>query len=156
MHLTIYKNTADQRKLDKTNNLTVVADIPNGQPTEDFNVLNPVFNVSYNAAILTANYVHVADLSRYYYITDIEILSGQRLRISCAVDVLMSYKSDILNLRVTASRSSNKFSRYLQDNQQAAMQNTQTVVKAFPNTPFNPQILTTTSSKCFCVAIGKG
>ena len=46
------------------------------------------------------NYCFIPDFNRYYFITDITSVRTNLWRISCSVDVLMSYQSQLLNLDV--------------------------------------------------------
>lgn len=51
------------------------------------------------------NYAYIPEFSRYYYITDITAERSNAFRIRLRVDVLMSYKSQILALPVFCMRS---------------------------------------------------
>ena len=53
------------------------------------------------------NYCYIADFSRYYYIDDIRIVNAI-IEISMTVDVLESYKDDILNSTQLVARQENK------------------------------------------------
>lgn len=81
---------------------------------EDTNILNPVLEVAYNASYTSANYIYIPSLNRYYYITDIKT-GMQRMYLTCEVDVLMSYKSSIKNMRCIVERQQNNFNVYLND-----------------------------------------
>ena len=71
---------------------------------EDTSLLNPtiIINGVSNASsytiedIGTSNYFSIPKVNRYYFITDITMMSGGRVAITGKVDVLMSFKSDIL------------------------------------------------------------
>lgn len=49
------------------------------------------------------NYCFIPEFNRYYFITDITSVRTNLWRISCSVDVLMSFQSQILNLDVIVS-----------------------------------------------------
>lgn len=53
------------------------------------------------------NYCYIEDFSRYYYIDDIRIVNAI-IEISMTVDVLESYKDDILNSTQLVARQENK------------------------------------------------
>ena len=53
------------------------------------------------------NYCYIQDFSRYYYIDDIRIVNAI-IEISMTVDVLESYKDDILNSTQLVARQENK------------------------------------------------
>lgn len=45
----------------------------------------------------TGNYCYIPDLKRYYYIDRIELMKGGFYRLYLEIDVLMSYKEEIIN-----------------------------------------------------------
>ena len=61
------------------------------------------------------NYAYIAQCHRYYYINDIIALSGGRVKLILSVDVLMTYKTDILNSTQLVTRQKNKGKMYLAD-----------------------------------------
>lgn len=71
---------------------------------DNLDVLNPVFELDFNASILSKNYMYVPDLGRYYFITNIEIIN-HTIIIRGHVDVLKTYATDIMNARGIATRS---------------------------------------------------
>lgn len=155
MNLTLYNSTAEKNRIDKENYLTQINAVQ-GEPVDDFDVLYPVFTVLnpqtyYNSA----NYCYCTETARYYFIDKTRILSGNRLEISCTVDPLYTYKAALMLQRVTAVRSSNKFNRYVQDNEQPCSNAPLNQIKTFSSAPFNPQGLDT-SSKAFVLALSKG
>lgn len=50
------------------------------------------------------NYAYITEFKRYYYITNVVVESGTMCRVYMAVDVLASYKDDILNADVFVQR----------------------------------------------------
>ena len=61
------------------------------------------------------NYAYIPQCHRYYYINDIIALSGGRVKLILSVDVLMSFKTDILNSTQLVTRQKNKGKMYLAD-----------------------------------------
>ena len=59
------------------------------------------------------NYAYIAQCHRYYYINDIIALSGGRVKLILSVDVLMTYKTDILNSTQLVTRQKNQGKMYL-------------------------------------------
>ena len=95
----LYNNVSDNREINK--NITEISTI-DLTIYLDTNVLNPVFKVkTFNN---TGNYLYVPSLNRYYYINNY-ILSNQCVYLHCTVDVLMSYKNEILNSEVLVYRN---------------------------------------------------
>lgn len=72
-------------------------------------VENPVLILQYKSDIQpNVNYVYIQEYNRYYFVTDIINLTGGRYEIHCKVDVLMSFKDDILNLSCIVDKQSSK------------------------------------------------
>lgn len=74
---------------------------------DNLDVLNPTFELDFDASILSKNYMYVADLGRYYFITSIEIINHVII-VRGHVDVLKTYNSQIRSGKCTATRSNKK------------------------------------------------
>lgn len=68
-------------------------------------VEGPIFIVQSSSVSETDNYAYCSDFGRYYFITDITELTGNRKAVSCQVDALKSFAADILALEVNVARS---------------------------------------------------
>lgn len=112
MKATFYVSSAEKNKLDKTAYLSNALEIEI-LLKENCGMLKPVLIISAN--VTNKNYVYIPLFSRYYFITSVTRLDNNRLEVSCVVDVLMSFKEDILKLKVIATRSSNRYNQYLVD-----------------------------------------
>ena len=153
MNIQLFSAADDIRKINKT--LTAITEtVPCNVKDDDFSIITPKVILKYSAAYLTANYCYIPDFSRYYFITDISMLTGGMCELTLTLDVLYTYREQINGLQVTASRSSNKYNRYLQDDQQITTNNPLNQIKMFKGLPFNPAVLGT-GSRCFVVQIGK-
>lgn len=90
---------------------------------EETSLLNPtiIINGVSNASsytledIGTSNYFYIPKVNRYYFITDIIMMSGGRVAISGKVDVLMSFKTDIIGSTQLIVRQEKKTNNYLID-----------------------------------------
>lgn len=67
-------------------------------------VENPVIILKHDASLMGVNYVYIPDFNRYYFVTG-KTLINHELHISLHVDVLTSFKNDILSSVCTATRS---------------------------------------------------
>lgn len=67
---------------------------------EQSNIINPSLILK---NYKSGNYCYIGDLKRYYYVRDIDLLEGGLFRINCEIDVLMSYKDDIINNKFFSS-----------------------------------------------------
>lgn len=81
---------------------------------DTLDVLNPVFELDFDTSILSKNYMYVADLGRYYFITNMEIINHTIL-VSGHVDVLKTYATDIKASNGIATRSQ-YYNKNLADN----------------------------------------
>lgn len=102
MNITLYTTTDDMRTVNKT--LSVVKSVT-ATPTEPMNVLAPTLIINYDNSVLLANYVYIPALNRYYYIDNLDLLKGNRILLSCRVDVLKTYANDIRNCNCICARS---------------------------------------------------
>ncbi len=58
----------------------------------------PIILLQYSGNMGNVNYVYIPKFSRYYFVTDVIPMTGGRYELHCNVDVLESYKNQILNL----------------------------------------------------------
>lgn len=121
----LYNNRSDSREINK--NLTELSTI-NITLYLDTNVATPVFKVK--NFINNANYMYVPDLHRYYYINNYT-LSNQCVYLHCSVDVLETYKTEILNSECLISRSENDYNDNIVDTLAPITENTVYTVKNF-------------------------
>lgn len=96
---------------------------------------HPTLILQYNANYNNANYIHIGEYGRYYYITDRINLTGGRMEIHCDVDVLESFKNDILALSCIINKQENsKLSNmYYNDGSFVASSKEFIYTKNFPN-----------------------
>lgn len=62
-------------------------------------IINPILILSEVEGVdyFQCNYCFLSDFNRYYFIRDIEVLNNKNYRLQLEVDVLESFKDDILN-----------------------------------------------------------
>ncbi len=80
----------------------------------DTDILKPTLEIAYDSDYISANYVYIQDWNRYYFITGMNA-GAQRIYISCEVDVLFTYATDIRKLRCVIARQENRYNTYLND-----------------------------------------
>lgn len=105
MELTFYKQAATPNRVDKSDYLTVVGTVSNVVLKDDTNLMSPTFILKTSDVVYNSNYVYCSFTHRYYYINNIDALSGGRLAIHCSIDVLYTYKDEILNSSAWIERS---------------------------------------------------
>lgn len=112
--ITLYKNTAENNKIDKTEYLTKVIDLQ-GYLRQETNIINPSIVIEY-AGEINFNYVYISTFNRYYFVNSISSVRSNLWRIELSVDVLMTYKSTILNYECYVSRNENEYNEDIEDN----------------------------------------
>ena len=135
MTITVYKISDDRRVVNKTLGTavaTLTAVIKN-----DADILYPVLEVAYNSSVLTANYLYIDTLQRYYYIKNIK-LDRQRIFLECEVDVLKSYYNEIKNLSCVVSRQENNYNTYLNDGVWRNLQPKEVITLPFTQSFYRP------------------
>lgn len=143
MKIILYKNTAPERKVNKTNFLSLVMEM-DGFLREESSVTNPVLmletsvnfqpiqangeDVVANGELLEHdyqvadtmpefNYAYIPDFKRYYFLVEIVSVRERLWRVSFRCDVLMSFKSDFVQegLYFFCERSSEAVAREVLD-----------------------------------------
>lgn len=112
--------------------LTTIATLNNFHYKEPTDILNPVVIIDYNSGYLNCNYIFLSDFNRYYFVENITV-EHQRIILTCKVDVLMSFASDIKSCQGIASRNSNKYNLYLNDGDFKTLQYNTVTTHKFPN-----------------------
>ena len=67
----------------------------------DNSILQPVLILKNYS---TGNYCYIEKFKRYYYITDIKLLTGGLYQLQLDIDVLMTYKDIIMNNPISTSK----------------------------------------------------
>jgi hypothetical protein len=104
-----YYNSSESNRLDKTLSQQFEAACTF---RNSVSVLNPVIELEMDE-LPKINYVYLVALHRYYYVTDITIIRNRLYALHLAVDVLMSYKDEILNLNPIIERQENYYNNLL-------------------------------------------
>ena len=111
--MTLYKNTAENNKIDKTEYLTKVIDLQ-GYLRQETNIINPSIIIEY-AGEINFNYVYISTFNRYYFVNSITSVRTNLWRLEMSCDVLMTYKSTILNYECYVSRNENDYNADIED-----------------------------------------
>ena len=97
MTIHLYKHGATPKRIDKSTFLNDVGEISGVVLKETENELTPDFILNTNSLVYNANYFFCDFTSRYYYITDLEMMTGGRIVLHSRVDVLMTFRNEILS-----------------------------------------------------------
>lgn len=104
MEVQFYYNQSDSRVINKRL-VEMDNNVFEGVPRGDVSVMNPVIRFE-NDGILRFNYAYVPELQRYYSVVDRTAFRDGVWDITFAVDVLMSFRRDIMNLSVVVDKQS--------------------------------------------------
>ena len=100
-----------------------------------------------NKYVLSANYVYIPEFNRYYFINDITSIRQNLWQITLSVDVLMSYKDQILATNAFVARNQNEYNKDIIDNEcvltdKEEVEITEVNVGLFNDNPETPYVLT--------------
>ena len=101
----LYKNNSDRRVLSK--NIYAIGGVRECKFLSDnISISSPSLLLEYNPKYITerVNYVYIKDFSRYYYVTNMTVNTGGLCVLQCDVDVLMSFKTYIKQIKTTIAR----------------------------------------------------
>lgn len=97
MTLTFYNQSATPNRINKSQYLNEVGKVENVKLIRTENELTPDFILETNEIVYNSNYFFCQLTSRYYYITDIDFSTGGRIVVHSRVDVLMTFRNEILS-----------------------------------------------------------
>ena len=100
MEVIFYYNASDDRVINKT---LVGGATFTGVSVSEFNIMAPVIRFE-SDAILRYNYAYIPELQRYYAISSITSYRDGLWDVEFAVDVLMSFRGDIMTLSVIVDK----------------------------------------------------
>lgn len=108
MECKLYKTTSPKNAINKvlTNEITKELNLK-----DEVDILNPTFNLLIFDGIFNYNYAYVPSFNRYYFINGITILTRTIAQLDLKVDVLESWKEDILqaNCHITKENNANMY-----------------------------------------------
>ena len=111
--ITFYNNNSDRRCINKnlTNAKTISGNIKS-QYTSSGISLDIDISV---AGITPFQFNYMKFDNKYYYIDSVDFISQNIIRLNCGVDLLESYKLQILKQIAVLNRSETSYNRYLND-----------------------------------------
>ena len=112
--LNLYKNTAESNRVFKDSYLTSVGTLT-GTLRASCDLLNPVVRVEYE--YINFNYVYIPQFNRFYYLMNAVNVSKNIWDVQLKVDVLMSFKTEILKQTGYIERNEFKDNPLIVDNQ---------------------------------------
>ena len=111
--ITFYNNNSDRRCINKNlADATTISGNVKTQYTSSGISLDIDISVS---GITPFQFNYMKFDNKYYYIDSVDFISQNIIRLNCGVDLLESYKSQILNQTAILNRSETSYNRYLND-----------------------------------------
>lgn len=97
LDLKLYKYSATPNRVDKSAFLSEIGSVNGVVIKDSTNLMQPTFILKTNPVVYNANYLFCSFTNRYYYIRDITAMTGGRIAVTCDIDVLYTYRNEILN-----------------------------------------------------------
>lgn len=128
MNLTLYKNSSDNRCINKK--IKQILSL-SGNLKNESSVMNPTVIIQTN--IIDFNYLYIQEFKRYYYVDNITILRTNLIQVDASVDVLMSNKDVIKYLPCLVERvnDNEKIDEFIDTNTDVE-RGENTEIKTFP------------------------
>lgn len=94
MQLILYTTESAENVINKTlaNPLLMNINLRRGM-----DISNPVLRLKFSGSMSQYNYAHIPEFNRYYFITDVESVNSNIWSFRLSVDVIESFKSEILS-----------------------------------------------------------
>lgn len=141
--LKLYKVADDPAVVKKT--LTSEVIFSNVMMKEDCDIINPTVRLSGAWNLMGYNYAYIEELNRYYFISNISLDRGDIITMSLSLDVLYTYKDEILNSNQLIMRQEFEQAKYISDEMLIPNVNKDVEVAQFSGGQFNINSATNTS-----------
>ena len=130
----LYKNTSDNRVISK--NISLIKEV-SIELKSNVDFISPTIFLQTFDGCEDVNYLYIEEFKRYYFVNNINHITGGRISLNCSVDVLMSNKNDILALSCIIDKQesiSSSFSdKYIDDGSFVTECRTFNSIINFPN-----------------------
>ena len=130
MQIKFYYNSSEKNKINKSISRELTMD---GNLRDECSVINPTILVEHSN-LSNYNYVYIPEFKRYYFITEMTIVRNNLWRISLKVDVLESFKFNILNLSCIVDKQQNQsYNNYIDDGSYINRADSYVEIANYPN-----------------------
>lgn len=129
--IVVYTNNSEKNRVDKD---LALVDTLTGTLRQETSIIDPVFLVAGDLSdFIDVNYCVVSDFGRSYFVNDIRSVRSGLVEMTCHVDVLSSFASQIRANTAIVRRQENNWNLYLNDGTFKVYQNPIVLTKAFPS-----------------------
>lgn len=129
MIITLYNNASEKNKISKS--LTAVETLT-GNIKEPSSIIRPEITIQ-RATPTGFNYCYIDEFNRYYFVDDVVVINTNIIRLILSVDVLESFKNQILSQNVIIDKNTVDIDKYLPDENWLVNVKTKTDIINFPN-----------------------
>lgn len=129
MEITLYNNVSENEKIGKS--LTAIATLT-GTLKDDTSIIAPEILIEYSTPV-GFNYCYIDTFNRYYYVKDVIVVRNNLLRLVLKVDVLESFKTQLLTQMVVIDKNTSDYELYLPDENMVTLAKTKTDIVNFPS-----------------------
>lgn len=131
----IFNNISEPNRVDKSDYITQTL-ILDGSFRDSVSITHPVIDIK-SKNIIDGNYIYIEEFNRYYFVRSIEIVRTGLYRMYCDVDVLMSFKTEIGNLRAVVKRNEFTYDDSLVDSEVVVSTPVKVIREIIPNNIFS-------------------
>lgn len=104
MNISLYRTSSDKRTLNKALSLKATK---SAVLKDNNSVTHPYLVVETFEGWEDCNYLYIDDFERYYFIDDKKPMIGNKIALTCSVDVLMSFRTQLLSLSCIIDKQQN-------------------------------------------------
>lgn len=101
MQIVLMINNSEKNKINKS--ISAVTTLE-GSIKEPSSIIDPIITLQINNPV-NFNYVYIPTFNRYYFVTNVTVVHSNIMKVSMHVDVLSSFKNQILTTPVLLSDS---------------------------------------------------
>lgn len=130
MNVKFYTNLSEKNAINK--NITLLDDFT-GTLREESSIVDPVITFTSLSNLPACNYAYIPEFGRYYFVNDITCVRNNYYQVSMHVDVLMTYKDQILANNAIIERNETQFDLKINDGLFKTQQNPRIAQFEFPN-----------------------
>lgn len=133
MIIKLYNNKSDSRVINKVleNELEL-----NGEINNTYNYATIMLQLD-TSELSISDYNYMIYDDKCFFITEINYIAPNTIQVYFSIDVLETFKADILSQKALIKRSENLFNKYLNDNKIITQVPQRVQTQLFPNEPFN-------------------
>ena len=128
--ITLYTNNSDKIVMDKKLNLITTL---TGNLRDETSIINPIIIIeAEKSTISNLNYIKIDEFARSYFVNEIKSVRHNIWELSCHVDVISSFATEIRNNEAIIKRQESKWNLYLNDDSIRCYQDPHVVTRTFP------------------------